>query len=105
VNLDELDAALGAEAVDALVAVYRQDLATRLEQLRAATDPEEIRRHAHGLRSGAATFGATELAEAARVLETTDGGSLAAVERAASALDAVLATRAPSPRPPARGQP
>jgi HPt (histidine-containing phosphotransfer) domain-containing protein len=92
VNLDELDAALGVAAVDELIAVYRQDLATRLEQLRAATDPEEVRRHAHGLRSGAATFGANALADAAREVER-HGGSLAAVERAAAELDAALAVR------------
>ncbi len=64
-NLDELDATLGSRRVDELLAVYRTDLATRLAQLRAATGPDEIRRHAHGLRSGAATFGATALADAA----------------------------------------
>lgn len=91
-NLDELDAALGAETVDTLIAAYRTDLAARLDQLRGATAQSEIRRHAHGLRSGAATFGATELAEAARAVEL-GGGSLEAVERAASALDALLAKR------------
>ncbi|MBE2316013.1 Hpt domain-containing protein [Solirubrobacter sp. CPCC 204708] len=103
-NFAELEAALGADTVAQLVCTYRTDLATRLEQLRAATEPEEIRRHAHGLRSGAATFGATALAEAARVLEE-GGGDLAAVERAARAVDAALATRAPSPRPPGRDRP
>lgn len=102
-NLDELDATLGVATVDELIAVYRADLAARLDQLRNATGPEEVRRHAHGLRSGAATFGATALAEAARAVEL-DGGSLAAVERAARDLDALLATRAPSRPLPARGR-
>jgi HPt (histidine-containing phosphotransfer) domain-containing protein len=92
VNLTALDASLGSATVDKLVAVYRDDLATRLAQLRAATDAAEIRRHAHGLRSGAASFGATALMAAARELEE-HGGSMAAVERAAAELDAVLAAR------------
>ncbi len=91
-NLDELDATLGRELVDELVTVYRTDLATRLTLLRNATNPEQVRRHAHGLRSGASTFGATALAEAARTVEC-DGGPLDAVERAAAAVDAALAAR------------
>ena len=91
-NLQDLDAVLGVEAVDALIAVYREDLATRLDQLRTATDAEAIRRHAHGLRSGAASFHATALMDAARALET-GSGSLSAVERAAAELDAALASR------------
>ena len=91
-NLADLDATLGSAAVDELLAVYRQDLAARLAQVRAATDPEDVRRHAHALRSAAASFGATELMEAARALECS-GGTLAAVERAASALDAALLVR------------
>ncbi|MDA0182047.1 Hpt domain-containing protein [Solirubrobacter phytolaccae] len=91
-NLADLDATLGRVTVDELLTVYRQDLATRLAQLRAATTPDEVRHHAHGLRSGAASFGAMALADAARDVERGDG-SLAAVEHAASALDAALATR------------
>ena len=93
-NLDDLDAALGSAAVDELLTVYRTDLATRLEQLRVATAPDEIRRHAHGLRSGAASFGATALMDAARAVEE-DGGSLDAVERAARELDAALRLGSP----------
>ena len=89
-NLRDLDATLGRAVVDELLAVYRTDLATRLEQLRAANGPEEVRRHAHGLRSGAASFGATALAAAARDVES-GGGSMAAVEHAASEVDAALA--------------
>ena len=91
-NLKDLDATLGRAVVDELLAVYRADLATRLEQCRAATDADELRRHAHGLRSGAASFGATALMDAARELEAGTG-SLAAVEHAASALDAEIAVR------------
>ena len=90
--LADLERAIGAEPVRGLLAVYREDLATRLAQLRAAEAPEEIRRHAHGLRSGAAGFGATALAAAARDVES-GGGSLAAVEHAASEVDAALALR------------
>jgi HPt (histidine-containing phosphotransfer) domain-containing protein len=104
VNLGELDATLGRELVDELIAVYRSDLATRLTLLRNANDPEQVRRHAHGLRSGASTFGATALADAARALEHGDGGTMAAVEDAARELDAELATRAPSRPLPARGR-
>lgn len=88
----ELEHTLGADTLRELLGVYREDLATRLGELRAATDDAEIRRHAHGLRSGAASFGATALAAAARDLEE-HGGSLAAVERAASEVDAALAQR------------
>ncbi|MDA0172662.1 Hpt domain-containing protein [Solirubrobacter taibaiensis] len=91
-NLEELDAVLGSEAVDELIEIYREDLAARLDQLRNATAPEEIRHHAHGLRSGAASFHATALMDAARALET-GSGSLAAVERAAAEVDAALALR------------
>lgn len=91
-QLDELERTVGAEVLRDLLAAYREDLATRLAQLRAAGDPEERRRHAHGLRSGAASFGATALAAAARDVEL-EGGSLAAVEQAASEVDAALATR------------
>ena len=91
-NLEELDATLGRELVDELLAVYRTDLATRLTLLRNAKDPEQVRRHAHGLRSGASTFGATALAEAARTVER-DGGALDAVELEAATVDAALAAR------------
>lgn len=91
-QLAELETTIGADTLRDLLAMYREDLATRLAQLRAATDPEEIRHHAHGLRSGAASFGAAALAAAARDVEL-GGGSLAAVERAASAVDAALATK------------
>jgi len=91
-HLADLEKTLGAATLRELLAAYREDLATRLEQLRAASDPEEVRRHAHGLRSGAASFGATALAAAAREVES-GGGSLAAVEHAASEVDAALATR------------
>jgi HPt (histidine-containing phosphotransfer) domain-containing protein len=90
--LADLEKTLGADVVRDLLATYREDLATRLEQLRAARDPEERRHHAHGLRSGAASFGATALAAAARDVEYHDG-PLAAVERAASEVDAALAIR------------
>lgn len=91
-QLADLETTLGADTLRELLALYREDLATRLAQLQAATDPEAIRQHAHGLRSGAASFGATALAAAARAVES-GGGSLAAVEHAASGVDAALAIR------------
>ncbi|RKQ86227.1 Hpt domain-containing protein [Solirubrobacter pauli] len=91
-QLAELETTLGADTLHELLVAYREDLATRLAQLRTATDPEAIRHHAHGLRSGAASFGAAALAAAARDVEL-GGGSLAAVEHAASAVDAALGAR------------
>lgn len=89
VQLADLRAILGPDGLDELLAIYREDLAHRLALLRGATDPDEIRDHAHALRSGAATFGATILADAARALEH-DRGSLAAIECAASETDTAL---------------
>ena len=75
-----------------ILTVYRQDLATRIAELEAAPDRDEIRRHAHGLRSGAATFQATALADAARVVELDPGTPLDDVRAAAAQVDAALAS-------------
>jgi HPt (histidine-containing phosphotransfer) domain-containing protein len=72
-HLEALAAGVGGRsALNALLAVYREDLERQVARLREAFksgEPEAIRLAAHALRSGAATFGATHLAGAARELE------------------------------------
>jgi HPt (histidine-containing phosphotransfer) domain-containing protein len=61
-----------------------------------AGDPDEVRRAAHTLKSNAATFGASELAERSRTLEhaAKDGGlddAPAMIERISTELERVHA--------------
>jgi hypothetical protein len=82
-RLDELAAGVG-DALWTMLESYRAALPGRLDRLRAATGPDELRDAAHALRSPSASFGVARLAT-----------RLEAVERAAAAgrpagLDGVL---------------
>jgi PAS domain S-box-containing protein len=69
--LDELAESLGGRAlVDQMLEVYRGGLAERLDNLRAAIDPDALRDAAHALRSPSAGFGIARLASRLRVVET-----------------------------------
>ena len=69
--LDELAESLGGRAlVNQMLQVYRDSLPERLENLRAASDPEALREAAHALRSPSAGFGIARLAARLRVVET-----------------------------------
>jgi PAS domain S-box-containing protein len=69
--LDELADNLGGRAlVNQMLQVYRDSLPERLENLRAAADPDALRDAAHTLRSPSAGFGIARLAARLRVVET-----------------------------------
>jgi PAS domain S-box-containing protein len=96
--LDELAESLGGRAlVDQMLEVYRGGLAERLENLRAAADPDTLRDAAHALRSPSAGFGIARLASRLRVVETAarEGrmSELGAVLVAAAHADRTLAAR------------
>ena len=99
IDTSDLELTLPKHVVDELLKTYRQDLETRIAQLTDATDPDEIRRHAHGLRSGAATFHATHLADAARAVEHDPNIPLDDVNRAAAQLLAAMDARREPSRP------
>ena len=68
--LDELAESLGGRAlVNQMLQVYRDSLPERLENLRAADDPETLRETAHALRSPSAGFGIARLAARLQVVE------------------------------------
>jgi HPt (histidine-containing phosphotransfer) domain-containing protein len=92
--LDELAESLGGRAlVDQMLHVYRDSLPERLENLRAAADPEALRDAAHALRSPSAGFGIARLAARLRVVETAaKAGTMA--ELGASLVAAAHADRA-----------
>jgi PAS domain S-box-containing protein len=70
--LDELADNLGGRAlVNQMLQVYRDSLQERLENLRAASDPQTLRDAAHALRSPSAGFGIARLAARLRIIETT----------------------------------
>jgi histidine phosphotransfer protein HptB len=69
VNLREM---MGADFMVELVDTYLQDSPEMLQQMRQALDAQDadsFRRAAHSLKSNSANFGATQLAEQARMLE------------------------------------
>jgi HPt (histidine-containing phosphotransfer) domain-containing protein len=71
--------------LDELIALFPQESASHLDSIRKAIadgDGESLTRAAHTLKSSAALFGARELAECAREMETA-GGTADAVEAAA----------------------
>jgi PAS domain S-box-containing protein len=97
--LDELAESLGGRAlVNQMLQVYRDELPQRLENLRAAEDPETLRDTAHALRSPSAGFGIARLAARLRVVEAAAragrmaelGPSLVAAAHADRALAARL---------------
>jgi HPt (histidine-containing phosphotransfer) domain-containing protein len=68
----ELRASAGAEFVDELLTTFREETPRLLAELSAAHAEgaaERFRRTAHSIKSSAGTFGATDLAAAARALE------------------------------------
>jgi HPt (histidine-containing phosphotransfer) domain-containing protein len=93
--LDSLAEQLG-EDIDGLVARFRRRLAETvpaIEESLAAEDRLELSRHAHSLKSVAATFGAAAVARSSAALEACAGGAeraelTAAVERLAGDCDA-----------------
>jgi PAS domain S-box-containing protein len=97
--LDELAESLGGRAlVDQMLQLYRASLAERLENLRAAADPDALRTAAHALRSPSAGFGIARLAARLQVVESAAragrmaelGPSLIAAAHADRALTARL---------------
>jgi HPt (histidine-containing phosphotransfer) domain-containing protein len=63
---------VGADFINELVVTFLEDGPHMLEELRtslAANDAEAFKRAAHSMKTNAATFGATELAELAKALE------------------------------------
>ena len=63
---------VGADFIGELIVTFLEDAPHMLEELRAslaANDAETFKRAAHSLKTNAATFGATELAELAKALE------------------------------------
>ena len=70
----ELQASAGADFVAELVTTFAEEAPQLLDELRAshaAGAADRFRRAAHSLKSNCHTFGATRLAEIARVLELT----------------------------------
>jgi len=69
---DGLKQMVGADFIGELVSTFFDDAPRMMSELRtslSANDPETFRRAAHSMKTNAATFGATELAELARALE------------------------------------
>jgi CheY-like chemotaxis protein len=96
--LDELADNLGGRAlVNQMLQLYRDSLPERLEQLRAAADPDALRDTAHALRSPSAGFGIARLAARLRVIETAaragQMAELGAALVAAAHADRALAAR------------
>jgi histidine phosphotransfer protein HptB len=71
--LDELSASLGEDFVGELIDTFIEEAPGMFHEMRQAlsdSDVDSFRRVAHSLKTNAATFGATELAEKAKELET-----------------------------------
>ncbi len=69
---DNLKQQVGADFIGELVTTFLEDGPRMLEELRtslAAKDSETFTRAAHSMKSNAATFGATDVAELAKALE------------------------------------
>jgi HPt (histidine-containing phosphotransfer) domain-containing protein len=87
----ELAESVGADFVRELVETFAAEATTMRSEMRAACeqrDAERFRRAAHSLKSNAQTFGARQLAEAARSLEL---GGLPSEAAPLDALEAELA--------------
>jgi PAS domain S-box-containing protein len=104
--LDRLREAVGTEqALAELTRTFLSDTDRLLEELRrdlGAERPQEVRRHAHTLKSTAASFGASELSELCQSLEDLAGkGSLdaaaALLPRIEAEFSRVRTTLAPGP--------
>jgi HPt (histidine-containing phosphotransfer) domain-containing protein len=85
--LRELQANAGTEFVAELIDTFLEEAPGMLAALRraqAAGDADAFRRAAHSLKSNGLTFGAIELADAARALELGGIGSTAAIDALAA---------------------
>ena len=73
----ELQEAMGAEFVDELVTTFLDEAPSMMIEAKTAFeqgDADRFRRAAHSIKSNANVFGASRLAEAARLLELSDVG-------------------------------
>ena len=71
-TFDELKQISGVEFIDELIDTFLDDAPRMFEELTSALrsgDADSFRRAAHSLKSNAATFGASQLAELAKELE------------------------------------
>lgn len=71
-TFDGLKQMVGDDFIGELVSTFFDDAPRMLNELRSslsANDAETFRRAAHSMKTNAATFGATELAELAKALE------------------------------------
>jgi len=71
-TFEALKQMVGADFISELVTTFLEDGPRMLEELRtslAANDAETFKRAAHSMKTNAATFGATDLAELAKALE------------------------------------
>ncbi len=72
-TFDELKQISGADFINELIDTFLEDAPRLFDELRSAQEAgnaDTFRRAAHSLKSNAATFGATQLAELAKELET-----------------------------------
>ena len=77
-TFDELKKMVGADFIGELLATFFEDAPHMLAELRtslAANDAETFRRSAHSMKTNAATFGATDLADLAKALEMLGRGN------------------------------
>lgn len=77
-TFDGLKQMVGADFIGELVTTFLEDGPRMMGELRAslaANDAETFRRAAHSMKTNAATFGATDLAELARALEMLGRGN------------------------------
>lgn len=71
-TFEALQQMVGADFISELVTTFLEDGPRMLQELRdslAANDAETFKRAAHSMKTNAATFGATELAELSKALE------------------------------------
>ncbi len=72
-TFDELKQISGADFINELIDTFLEDAPRLFNELKAAQEAgnaDTFRRAAHSLKSNAATFGATQLSELAKELET-----------------------------------
>lgn len=77
-TFDGLKQMVGPDFIGELVTTFFDDAPRMMEELRASlasNDVETFRRAAHSMKTNAATFGATELAELAKALEMLGRGN------------------------------
>ena len=72
-TFEELKQISGDEFINELIQAFLEEAPTMLNEMQTALDSSDVdtfRRNAHSLKSNASTFGADELAELARELES-----------------------------------